>query len=55
MDITTANTLVAFAAKHGFTASDGEGLNSPFTAALIDNMAIPGLDLRLALDAYATR
>ena len=49
MDITTANTLVAFAAKHGFTASDGEGLNSPFTAALIDNMAIPGLDLRLAL------
>ena len=49
MDITTANTLVAFAAKHGLTASDGDGLNSPFTAALVEHLAVPGLDLRLAL------
>ncbi|MDB5533059.1 MAG: hypothetical protein JWO28_1374 [Hyphomicrobiales bacterium] len=44
----TSNTLIAFAAKAGAVASDGEGLNSPFATALIKNIVEPGLDLRLA-------
>ena len=42
------NTLIAFAAKAGSTASDGGGQNSPFTAALIKHLPKPGLDLRKA-------
>jgi Caspase domain/Domain of unknown function (DUF4189)/Putative peptidoglycan binding domain len=42
------NTLIAFAAKAGSTASDGENTNSPFTAALIKYLPQPGLDLRRA-------
>ncbi len=45
---TVTDTLVAFAAKAGTTADDGTGLNSPFTSALLKNLAIPGLDLRIA-------
>jgi len=48
VEVTTSDTLIAFAAKAGSTASDGDGKNSPFTAALINNIATPGLDLRLA-------
>src|SRR5580704_5526673 len=44
----TSDTLVAFAAKAGSTALDGDGQNSPFTAALIKHIAEPGLDVRLA-------
>jgi hypothetical protein len=40
------NTLVAFAARAGSTASDGDSKNSPFTAALVRYLARPGLDLR---------
>jgi len=43
------DTLVAFAAKAGSIASDGDGANSPFTAALLKHLATPGLDVRLAL------
>ncbi|WP_398482386.1 caspase family protein [Tardiphaga sp.] len=42
------NTLIAFAAKAGSTASDGDSKNSPFAAALINHIAKPGLDLRKA-------
>jgi uncharacterized caspase-like protein len=42
------NTMVAFAAKAGSTASDGDGKNSPFTTALVKHVAKPGLDLRKA-------
>jgi uncharacterized caspase-like protein len=42
------NTMVAFAAKAGSTASDGDGKNSPFATALVDHLAKPGLDLRKA-------
>ena len=42
------NTLIAFAAKAGSTASDGDSRNSPFTAALVKHIATPGLDLRKA-------
>ncbi|MBZ5589910.1 MAG: hypothetical protein LAO05_15245, partial [Acidobacteriia bacterium] len=45
---TVADTLIAFAAKAGSTALDGEGANSPFTAALVRHIATPGLDIRLA-------
>lgn len=38
-------TLVAFAAKHGQTALDGEGENSPFVQALTRRMATPGLEI----------
>jgi uncharacterized caspase-like protein len=45
---TAANTLIAFAAKAGSTASDGDGGNSPFTTALVKHLPRPGLDLRRA-------
>jgi uncharacterized caspase-like protein len=43
------NTMVAFAAKAGSTASDGDSKNSPFAAALVEHLPKPGLDLRRAL------
>ncbi len=46
---TTSDTLVAFAAKAGSTAADGDGANSPFTTALLRHLVTPGLDVRLAL------
>ena len=42
------NTLIAFAAKAGSTATDGDDKNSPFTAALLKHLPKPGLDLRRA-------
>ena len=42
------NTMIAFAAKAGSTASDGDGKNSPFALALVDHLTKPGLDLRKA-------
>src|SRR5580692_10453065 len=45
---TMSDTLIAFAAKAGAVASDGDGDNSPFAAALVKYIAEPGLDLRLA-------
>src|SRR6266567_1119396 len=40
--------MIAFAAKAGSTASDGDGKNSPFALALVDHLTKPGLDLRKA-------
>jgi hypothetical protein len=40
-----ANVLVAYAAKDGTTATDGDGRNSPYTAALLRHLATPGLDV----------
>lgn len=45
---TSPNTMVAFAAKAGSTASDGDSRNSPFAIALADHLPKPGLDLRKA-------
>src|SRR6201996_8668267 len=42
------NTLVAFAAKAGSTADDGDTRHSPFTSALVKYLPQPGLDLRRA-------
>jgi uncharacterized caspase-like protein len=44
---TSSDTLIAYAAKAGSTAEDGEGTHSPFTTALLANLATPGLDVRL--------
>lgn len=42
------NTLIAYAAKAGSQAEDGNGDHSPFAQALMDNLFVPGLDVRLA-------
>jgi hypothetical protein len=44
----TTNTLVAFAAKAGLTALDGNDKDSPYATALVKYIATPGLDLRRA-------
>lgn len=38
-------SLVVFAAKHGQTALDGEGRNSPFAIALVQRIATPGVEM----------
>ena len=45
----SSNTLIAYAAKAGSTAADGDAEHSPFAAALLKNLTTPGLDLRIAL------
>lgn len=45
---TSPNTLVAYSAKAGSTAQDGDGKNSPFTLALSRHISTPGLDIRKA-------
>jgi len=48
VDPASSDTLIAFAAKAGSTASDGDGANSPFARAIVKNISVPGLDVRLA-------
>ena len=45
---TSPNTLIAYSAKAGSTAEDGDGKNSPFTVALAKHLTTPGLDVRRA-------
>jgi uncharacterized caspase-like protein len=45
---TSPNTLIAYAAKAGSTAADGDNKHSPFTDALVRHIATPGLDVRKA-------
>ncbi|ABD05610.1 Peptidase C14, caspase catalytic subunit p20 [Rhodopseudomonas palustris HaA2] len=45
---TSTDTLIAYAAKAGSTAEDGTGDHSPFTTAILKNLTVPGLDIRLA-------
>ena len=42
------NLLIAYSAKAGSTAADGDGRNSPFTSALSRHLTTPGLDVRRA-------
>jgi hypothetical protein len=42
------NTLIAYSAKAGSTALDGDARNSPFTLALARHLTTPGLDVRKA-------
>ena len=44
-----AGMLVAWSAGNGELAADGEGRNSPFTAALLEHIATPGVDIRTVL------
>jgi len=43
------NTLIAFAAKGGSTADDGNGAHSPFATSLLQHLTTPGLDIRRLL------
>src|SRR4051794_615280 len=42
------NTMIAFSAKAGSTAADGDASNSPFAVAFVAHLPKPGLDLRRA-------
>src|SRR5215208_2694205 len=48
MEPMSSDTLIAYAAKAGSIAEDGGGENSPFAAALVKHLSVPGLDIRLA-------
>jgi uncharacterized caspase-like protein len=41
----TGATLVVYAAKHGQTALDGEGNNSPFAVAVVQRIATPNVEI----------
>ena len=45
----SVGTVVAYAAKEGTVAADGEGRNSPYTTALLAHLEEPGLDVGLML------
>jgi tetratricopeptide (TPR) repeat protein len=45
-----SGTLVVYAAKHGETAFDGDGANSPFATAFMRNIQTPGLEVRRMFD-----
>ncbi|MGA2129780.1 MAG: caspase family protein [Xanthobacteraceae bacterium] len=47
VEVTLSDTLIAYAAKAGSTADDGNGANSPFTAALLAHIPEPGVDVRI--------
>ena len=42
-----SDILVAYAAREGSTADDGDGKDSPFTKALAQRIAAPGVEIRL--------
>jgi uncharacterized caspase-like protein len=48
VDPSVPNTLIAYSAKAGSVALDGDAKNSPFTSSVLQELAIPNLDLRLA-------
>ena len=45
---TTNNVLLAYAAKAGTVGEDGDADHSLYTQALLRNLTVPGLDIRLA-------
>src|ERR1700686_4385883 len=45
---TSPNMVIAYSAKAGSTALDGDAKNSPFTMALAKHVTTPGLDVRRA-------
>lgn len=48
VEVNRPNTFIAFAAKQGSTAADGNAAHSPFTSALLKYLTRPGLDIRKA-------
>jgi len=49
------NTFVGFSASAGQTARDGSGRNSPFTAAMLDELPTPGLDVAAMFSAVSAK
>ena len=49
MEPSGVGTFIAFAATPGKLAFDGEGINSPFTAAIMRHIATPGLEVGSAM------
>jgi Caspase domain len=45
---TSIDTLIAYAARAGSVAEDGDGAHSPFAEAILKDLPVPGLDVRLA-------
>ena len=43
----TRGTMVAYSARDGQVALDGDGANSPFAAALVHHLKEPGLEISL--------
>jgi TPR repeat protein len=43
--VTSPDTLVVFATQPNATAEDGKGRNSPFTEAILENIATPGVEI----------
>jgi tetratricopeptide (TPR) repeat protein len=43
-------TLVVYSAKEGQTAVDGDGVNSPFARAFVNQLKVPGRDVRRLFD-----
>jgi tetratricopeptide (TPR) repeat protein len=41
------DVLVAYATKHGTTALDGDGANSPYAKALVEHIPAPNVDIRV--------
>src|SRR6201996_6791939 len=48
IELSSPNTLIAYAPRAGSPAADGDTKNSPFTTALVKYLPRPGLDLRKA-------
>ena len=45
VSVNSPDTLVVFATQPNATAADGKGRNSPFTEALLENIAAPGVEI----------
>jgi TPR repeat protein len=43
--VNSPDTLVVFATQPNATAADGKGRNSPFTEALLESIAVPGVEI----------
>jgi uncharacterized caspase-like protein len=46
-DVDNVGVLVAYSAKHGTTAEDGEGKMSPFALALVEEIQKPGVEVNM--------
>ncbi len=48
--VDSGGTMVVYAAKHGQTASDGDGRNSPFMTSLLKRIQTPNVEVRRLFD-----
>lgn len=49
IDVKAAGTVIAFATSPGNVALDGKDANSPFTTAVLENIATPGIDIEIMM------